>query len=82
MKIVFIAAKVFLEQVYANDLTLLLPLANLAAFIRGILVLSTSVYNYKFKLNKKVYSLCLNSLYAASASFMKIFVDFLFPSFC
>ena len=37
MKIVFIAAKVFLEQVYANDLTLRLPPANLEASIRGIL---------------------------------------------
>ena len=54
MKIVFIAANVFLEQVYANDLTLLLPPANLEASIRGILVLST-VYKHKLKSNKKVY---------------------------
>ena len=41
MKIVFIAANVFLEQVYANDLTLLLPPANLEVSIRGIL----KIYN-------------------------------------
>jgi len=39
MKIVLIAARVFLEQVYANDFTFFLLLANLEASIRGIVVI-------------------------------------------